>query len=122
MKELFGKTLMSSAAASNILLGLGVLWAGQMLLPLVKGAVRPVAVKGAQGAIALSEQTSSVLERARNELSRIIEEAKYSKEMAFAGADMGLEYFNQDSQKEVEELRAKIASLENQLKELQGGV
>lgn len=119
MKELLGKSLMSSPAAYNILLGLGILWAGQILLPVITGAVRPVAVRGAQGAIAISEQTSNVLEKARSELSRIIEEAKSGKEMAYAGAGMlGMDYLNDDSAKEVEDLRSKVAALESQLRDL----
>lgn len=113
MREFLGKTMMSSTMTSNILLGLGVLWASQMLVPLLRGAVRPVAVKGAQGAIAISEQTSSVLERAREELTRIIEDAKENRQMGYAGAGMGAGMIGMDS--EVNELRAKVAALESQL-------
>lgn len=121
MKEIFTKGLFSSSITSSILVGVGVLWAGQMLAPLVRQVVRPAAVKGAQGAIALSEQTSGVLEKARNELSRIIEEAKSSKEMAYAGAGGMLGMGLADRSSEVDELKAKIAALENQLKERQEG-
>ena len=122
MREFLGKTMMSSAMTSNILLGLGVLWAGQMIVPLLRGAVRPVAVKGAQGAIAISEQTSSVLERAREELTRIIEDAKEGRQMAYTGAGMGagmmgMNYLNNNSNQELNELKAKIAALESQLAE-----
>lgn len=124
MKEYLGKYLFSSTVTSNILLGLGALWASQMIIPLIRGAVRPVAVRGAQGAMAISEQTSSVLERTREELSRIIEEAKTGKQMGYAGMGagmMGLGQMNNNSDYQIEELKDKIASLESQLREMNQG-
>jgi len=122
MREYLGKYLLSSGMASNILLGLGVLWAGQMIVPLIKGAVRPVAVKGAQGAIAISEQTSGVLEKAREELSRIIEDAKQKRQMPIAYAGMeGMSLRDKSSEQEINDLKLKIAALTNQLAEVRNG-
>jgi hypothetical protein len=120
--------LVKPFGSKSFLIGLGAAAAAYFLGPQLKELLKPVAVKGTQGAMVLAEKVKETLNQSKEKLNNTIVEKTSQVEKAVS--DIGnlsaiMNDFKEEkmhSDKILEELKNAVIDLKNEISGIRGGI
>lgn len=114
------KALLKSFGSQSFLIGLGAAAATYFIGPYLKESLRPVMVKGAQGALVLGNQAKDLMDQGKEKVNHMLHEKEAS---ASATLDMILKEMKEEREqynKVFEELRSSITGLREEITSMKG--
>ncbi|MBB6217656.1 hypothetical protein HNQ80_003779 [Anaerosolibacter carboniphilus] len=120
--------LMKPFGSQSFLIGLGVAAVGYFFGPQIKQAIRPAAVKGAQGVMMFSDKTKEMFDEGKHMMGNMMDKASHMGQEQQMAGQMGmyemlmkeLKDERERSNRLMEQLNISIAGLKDEITYMKG--